>query len=591
MKGIVPWLVLSSFFFCWVFAADFRVTKEYEADLIRRVEELYTNRTPIYPLPKCGTPLMLELNSVSDELSPQASELLKDYLARPNLQKSYNSVGGHFKIHYDTSGSNAVYHPTEDSNPANGIPDYVDRCAEACDYSWLKEVDSMGYKQPPSDGSAGGDNKYDVYIVSLGWGFLGATSSESPTSPNWSYTSYIRVTNDFSVYGYPNQYDLMNVTIAHEFFHAVQFGYDLYEGYDSGWRPYWMEISSTWMEDQAFDDVNDYVGYLSYFYYYPWISLKAFSSSFPSPRAYHPYASCVFAIYLSEQFGVGVMKDIWEECGRIQYANTFAAIDTGLAAFGVDFDSAFKEFLVWNLFTKSRADAVNYYSEGSSFPEIKILDQQKHSVYPVNVPSIDSLPENLAANYVRFTPVVDSVGGLDMYFNGTDNAEWVVPVVGYRSWGGHLTGAFSLNAQAQGKFDFYNWTDYDHIYMIAAVTTRDSGLYNYGYADTFDIDLGAGQDELPSQMKYLLWQNFPNPFNSQTTIYYNLTRDGDISITIYNIVGQKVRALFYGYQKSGQRQITWNGRDDQERDLPSGIYFYRIETDGWSDTKRMVLLR
>jgi len=584
------------FFFLFVFSSSFalelEITKQYEEDLVRRVQNVYTNKTPIYPLPKCGTSVMLELNMVKEKLSPEARELLRPYLARPSLTYTYNTPGGHFKIHYDTAGTNAVYHPSEDVNPANGIPDYVDRCAEAFDYVWVKEVDIMTYQQPPSDGSAGGDSRYDVYIVNLGYGYLGSTSPEFSTTPYWSYTSYIELANYYTGYGYPNQYDLMDVTVGHEFFHSIQFGYDYYEAYDSGWKPYWDEMSSTWMEDQTYDNVNDYVGYLSYFFNYPWVSLKAFSSDFFSQpvRAYHSYASCVFPIYLSEKFGVGVMKGIWTECGRIPYNNTFAAIDTALKPFGVDFDSAFKEFLVWNLFTDTRAEPSSYYSEGSSYPGINILNQQKHSVYPVNVTSVDSMPENLASNYVRFTPSAGP-GGLAMTFDGAQTAQWVVPIVGYKSSGTDFIGAFSLNAQEEGSFDFYNWDDYDYIYMIAGVLTKDSSKYNYGYADTFKISLGVDQDNLPDKGEYALAQNYPNPFNSQTTLYYSLSEDGIVNISIYNVLGQKVRGLCDGFQRIGTNKVSWDGKDDQYRDLPSGIYFYRIKTENFELTKKMVLLK
>jgi len=466
IKRIIFCLFLfSSSFFIYAFAVELKITEEYQQGLIQRVKDLYTNKAPISPLPKCGTPVMLELFMVKDKLSPQTLELLKAYLDRPSLQTSYNTPGGHFKIHYDTSGANAVYHPTEDNNPTNGIPDYVDRCAEIFDYVWAKEIDTMGYREPPSDGSSGGDSRYDIYIVNLGYGYLGITFAESSATPWWNVTSYTEIANDFSLYGYPNQYDLIGVTAAHDFFYAIEFGYDIYEGFDPypNWRPYWMEMSATWMEDQAFDNVNDYINYLPFFFDYPWWSLKTFTDDFNDPKAYHCYASCVFPIYLSEKFGVDIIRQIWEECGEIPFGNTFSAIDTALAPFGADFDSAFKEFLVWNLFTNTRVEPSNYYSEGSSYPGINISSQQRYSTYPVNVASVDSMPENLASNYVRFTPLAGP-GGLAMYFDGADAAEWVVPVIGYKSGGGHFIDAFDLGIQQKGSFDFYNWDDYSYIY-------------------------------------------------------------------------------------------------------------------------------
>jgi hypothetical protein len=604
VKKLIFWLFLSFLLFpSLAFAIKLEVTKEYEQNLIKRLEDLH-KRDATSSLIKCLTPLVMEINIVKDKVSPQTREVLKQYSPGrysyfPYTEYTYNTPAGHFRLHYAKNGRDSVYKASQDVSPANGVPDYVDSCGKIFDYVWLKEVDTMGYRQPPGDGFAGGGSDlYDIYIYDLdrvwGYGVLGITETESQTSPSWSYTSFIHMNNGYvypPLYPEAKQYDLMSVTAGHEFFHAIQFGYDVYEGYDPypDWKPYWLEMSSTWMEDQTFDDVNDYVNYLSSFFNYPWLSLKTFGSG-SAVEILHPYASCVFPIYLTEKFGVDVMKDIWTECGRIPYNNTFAAIDTALKPFGAGFDNAFKEFLVWNLFTDTRANTINYYSEGNLFPEIKILDQQKHSTYPVNIASVDSMPENLASGYVRFTPL-SGPGGLDMYFNGADNAEWVVPVIGYKSGGSHLIDAFNLNAQQEGNFDFYNWDDYDSIYMIPGVLTQDSGNYNYAYADTFNVNLGVDEDELPDEMKYILPQNYPNPFNSQTVIYYGLTKDDIVSITIYNVLGQKVRDLFNGYQELGSKRITWDGKNNQNIDLPSGIYFYKIKTKDFQLTNRMMLLK
>ena len=88
-----------------------------------------------------------------------------------------------------------------------------------------------------------------------------------------------------------------------------------------------------------------------------------------------------------------------------------------------------------------------------------------------------------------------------------------------------------------------------------------------------------------------LSQSYPNPFNSQTIIRYSLFKPSDVSLTIYNVLGQRVRTLVNQAHQSGQVTVTWDGKDDKGNDLGSGIYFYRLQAGEQSQTRRMVLLK
>jgi hypothetical protein len=86
--------------------------------------------------------------------------------------------------------------------------------------------------------------------------------------------------------------------------------------------------------------------------------------------------------------------------------------------------------------------------------------------------------------------------------------------------------------------------------------------------------------------KFQLAQNYPNPFNSSTHIEYQLPKKATVQITIYNIQGQMVRTLVHDFQQAGSHIISFKADD-----LPSGLYFYQIKTDGFSEIKRMLLLK
>jgi len=91
--------------------------------------------------------------------------------------------------------------------------------------------------------------------------------------------------------------------------------------------------------------------------------------------------------------------------------------------------------------------------------------------------------------------------------------------------------------------------------------------------------------------KFHLYSNYPNPFNSGTTIEFYLPQTAEIKIEIYNLLGQKVRTLWNGQHPAGQHQLRWDGRDDADREVASGVYLFQLKTDGWRQSKKLILIR
>jgi len=90
---------------------------------------------------------------------------------------------------------------------------------------------------------------------------------------------------------------------------------------------------------------------------------------------------------------------------------------------------------------------------------------------------------------------------------------------------------------------------------------------------------------------YLLEQNYPNPFNPSTQILFGLPQLEKVSLTIYNVLGQKLATLVDGILTEGTHVVTWNGRDSRGLQLPSGVYFYLLKTSNFTATKRMILMK
>jgi len=102
---------------------------------------------------------------------------------------------------------------------------------------------------------------------------------------------------------------------------------------------------------------------------------------------------------------------------------------------------------------------------------------------------------------------------------------------------------------------------------------------------------GVNNDQAVQPVQFDLSQNFPNPFNPVTTIDYNISKTTHVSLDVYNTIGQKVRSLVNATQIGGSYQMTWNGQDDTGAQLPSGIYFYRLQAGNETMMKKMTMVK
>jgi len=121
--------------------------------------------------------------------------------------------------------------------------------------------------------------------------------------------------------------------------------------------------------------------------------------------------------------------------------------------------------------------------------------------------------------------------------------------------------------------------------------------------DTIEISLADQEGKLLSvdqkyersclPSKFALYQNYPNPFNPVTSIGYHVGGDGpvDVSLKIYNVAGQLVKTLVDQEKFSGEYKEIWNGKNEENEDVASGVYFYKLKVSDYVETKKMVLLK
>jgi hypothetical protein len=127
-------------------------------------------------------------------------------------------------------------------------------------------------------------------------------------------------------------------------------------------------------------------------------------------------------------------------------------------------------------------------------------------------------------------------------------------------------------------------------YLVVAIYTNPDGVSVPSNVTYFQLPCDEDND-LAETISTALFNNFPNPFNPDTTIRFDLASAGNVSIQIFNIRGQRVITLLNEYVSAGHHSITWRGVNEHGTPVGSGIYFFKMETEGYSFVNRMVLLK
>ena len=148
------------------------------------------------------------------------------------------------------------------------------------------------------------------------------------------------------------------------------------------------------------------------------------------------------------------------------------------------------------------------------------------------------------------------------------------------------TGAYSLNVPVGVYWVSVAFGDYDHV-------TRENiiVLQNQNSTINFNLNYSSTEDEIVPIAGTALHCNYPNPFNPETTISYDLKDAGSVRLNVYNIKGQMVRSLVNTDHAAGSYRVVFNGRDDKGSLLASGVYLYRLTAGRYSSTRKMILMK
>lgn len=375
---------------------------------------------------KCATDSFVTIAKNWQNLPSIHRRELKPIFLRPGLPGSFfgdialplQFNTPHFRLHYTRVGPHAP--PLEDFHPKNGVPDYVDLCADAMERSYHIQIDLMGFKKPYSDFWAaqnGGNHKMDVYLFTFP--ALGITTADwfegRVLSTALTVAPYFMINS--RIYDYVGKAEgirYLETTCAHEFLHGIQFGYNAY-------MPTWfMEASATWIEIMTYDgglvddgdnipdpdepnetnSYNYYINQLRRWFLIPDISLE-------SRIGDHEYGSVIWTLYMAERFGYDIVRQFYTNTtdGSYREFGNFYDVFTDN---GTTLAEAFKTFTVWNYFTHTRAYTnleLPGYRNADRFPPVAIHPNDIHTSYPIRTDfDSESMPEHFASRYIVFRP-------------------------------------------------------------------------------------------------------------------------------------------------------------------------------------------
>jgi hypothetical protein len=265
----------------------------------------------------------------------------------------------HFCVHWVAEGIDAP--DLTDSN-GDGVPDYVSRVQAVAEHVHSIENGKLGWREPKSDGrKGGGRGKTDIYLDQIGGALFGyaapdrGQATKAHRLPRRLH-GYLVLDNDYSPFEFPGTtpgHDL-EVTIAHEYDHILQFGYDAYQ---DAW---FAESSAVWMEDEVYNGIDDYLRYVR-----RWVKLYETPLTANSIKE---YGSAVWNKWLAHRYGRAIVRQAWARAIHTKPGGfSVSAYDSAIRAAGnSDFSQDFARFA--RDLPEWRTDSV--FPEGDTYPDV-----------------------------------------------------------------------------------------------------------------------------------------------------------------------------------------------------------------------------
>ena len=530
-----------------------RLDSLYVKFLSLRAPELLTvQEKPVELKPeerKCGMELAAIVKFNLSSFSESRQKVLLPLLQRPVLDTSIVSSSGRFRIHFNTSGANVPKYLPQLSALEN-----AQIAAESIDSVYRFEVEYLGYPNAPPDNGNGGDNLYDIYITYQGGGLYGATYFEDEIGSGTNkFTSYMEV--DIAYVGYYSSgVDGLQVTLAHEFHHAIQGGNYILRIGGSANDSYFYELTSTAFEDFVYSDVNDYVAYLG----------SLFSNPDTPMPLHNGYDYAIWNKFLKERFGFDIIKQQWEMMPTLR---AITCISNSLISNGSSFPRAMNQFGIWTFYTNFRSIPGVFFDDAALYPIVSLTNS---SLVPPSVPvTINS--GTIANNFLRF---INSSKGDTLYSiisNGDavtslQNTTSTMPFT-YTLYNSGTSGSRELNSNYSADFEVDQSTYWSVSEILNGIILREdttiispSENISYAYPNPFYYS------KTYLTGSYIF---FPVDFNAGETVDVSIYSTGMFLVRS----GKAIISLLPG----GKKGIGWDALNDKNEKLPTGVYIYAIK--------------
>ena len=520
---------------------------------------------------------------------PIVGRAMDDRAESEGLDQTHDN--GYFRFHYTINGTHAVASADTDGN---NVPDYIDQMAGVFAHVTSVQLDSFDYAEPPNDGwlpvtnDNGGSDLYDIYVRNIAGNTFGYVLSEyfanntgdnehtNVTEVN-ALTSLMAMRNDYTGFYSPNnqlgattELEAIELTAAHEYHHAIQFGYD---GYEKAWL---FEATATEMEEQIYDEINDCHTWLP-----SWFAEPQKSLDHPSD---HWYGSFIFPQYIFEHFGGYItLRKIWQESVTDDsYYGDFShqAISSALSNEGSSFSDALNKMVIANRVMSSNANAGVF-----SYEEAEIYPVTGPATFQTITYSAGTNQSVTSTNLTRFASQYTRVNSSDpMLINLTNNSGPegdlnMHAIIAYSNSSWTVYSGSSINVDPTGSSSVY-----------LAVVSQDINANNWNYQiDITDGDLAVDNDIVPAFIS--VSQNYPNPFNPSTSFDIKIPHKQQIRIKIVSVTGKRIAEIVNRTFGAGNQTFRWDGLSESGSPVPSGQYFIVIEGYNFQRWLKATLLK
>lgn len=495
---------------------------------------------------KCGLPLITAVRSNWDVLSMSQQEEFQRIFSRPERHTYVISPNGYFRIHYDTTG---IHAPDLTDGGGNGVPDYIDSVAAIFDFVFEYHTQVLGYASPEEYGKpdplSGEILRYDVYVQET-FNLYGYTqpfgepiSDEFEVVPR--YRTFIVIHKSFEGFPTPGL-DGLRVTAAHELHHMIQLGaYGDWRGHSTD-KPalFFYEITSTWLEDVVFPDINDYRNYL------PVLSSRTLHRyPFYHSTGIHMYGRAIWGKMMERKYGKDIMRRTWE---YIRSMHPLPAIDHALRDYGSTFEQELAEYHVWKFFTGTRARPHRFFEDGAEYPMLSPKTVMHH-MGETMFRGEDELPQTLHLH--------------SLIREDADTVNFLLSNV----------------SKDVGKSD-NNYSLWIYTGSLPNAVPIGQGLYYRISSEQISRwKITPVLSETPVADERITV--FPNPFHSAqaASITFVLGSHDDAQLSIFSgdmrLVYQRTHTPDTDY--ADRYVIRWHGRDMNNRVVSSGVYIYVLQ--------------